>query len=143
MKQTKINLTRILMVSATMLLLTVSFSFAQGFGGHGYGGTDFYIDENGDGFNDNAPDADGDGIPNGMDDDFVRPMDGSGNRFGPGDGDCDGTGAGQGGNGPGNGNGNGGNGPGDGTGFGPGTGDCINTELQQVRSTRLINRQPR
>ena len=134
---------RILTVVALTILVGANFTLAQGFGGHGYGGTDFYIDENGDGFNDNAPDADGDGIPNGMDDDFVRPMDGSGNRFGPGDGDCDGTGAGQGGNGPGNGNGNGGNGPGDGTGFGPGTGACINTELQQVRSTRSINRQPR
>ncbi len=143
------RLVRILAVVALMILVSTNFTLAQGFGGHGYGGTDFYIDENGDGFNDNAPDADGDGIPNGMDDDFVRPMDGSGNGFGPGDGDCDGTGAGQGSNdgnggyGPGNGNGNGGHGPGDGTGFGPGTGDCINTELQQVRSTRLINRQPR
>ena len=31
-----------------------------------------FIDENGDGYNDNAPDADGDGIPNGMDEDYVR-----------------------------------------------------------------------
>lgn len=35
--------------------------------GHGAG----FVDENGDGYNDNAPDADGDGIPNGMDDDYV------------------------------------------------------------------------
>lgn len=32
-----------------------------------------FVDENGDGINDNAPDADGDGIPNGQDKDFVRP----------------------------------------------------------------------
>jgi len=137
------TLFRILTVITLTILVSANFTLAQGFGGHGYGGPDFYIDENGDGFNDNAPDADGDGIPNGMDDDFVRPMDGSGNGFGPGDGDCDGTGVGQGGNGPGNGNGNGGNGPGNGTGLGLGTGNCINTELQSVRSTRTINRQPR
>lgn len=29
-----------------------------------------FVDENGDGFNDNAPDADGDGIPNGQDPDY-------------------------------------------------------------------------
>ncbi|HKJ68586.1 MAG TPA: hypothetical protein VKA68_11565 [bacterium] len=29
-----------------------------------------FIDEDGDGFNDNAPDHDGDGIPNGMDEDY-------------------------------------------------------------------------
>ena len=30
-----------------------------------------FVDANGDGYNDNAPDADGDGIPNGMDPDYV------------------------------------------------------------------------
>ena len=30
-----------------------------------------FVDENGDGYNDNAPDADGDGIPNGQDPDYV------------------------------------------------------------------------
>jgi hypothetical protein len=30
-----------------------------------------FVDENGDGYNDNAPDHDGDGIPNGRDDDYV------------------------------------------------------------------------
>ncbi|HID40019.1 MAG TPA: hypothetical protein EYP36_10965 [Calditrichaeota bacterium] len=33
---------------------------------HGIG----FVDENGDGYNDNAPDHDGDGIPNGMDEDY-------------------------------------------------------------------------
>ena len=32
----------------------------------------FFIDENGDGFNDNAPDHDGDGIPNRIDPDYRR-----------------------------------------------------------------------
>jgi hypothetical protein len=36
----------------------------------GQKGAHGFIDENGDGFNDNAPDADGDGIPNGMDEDY-------------------------------------------------------------------------
>ena len=29
-----------------------------------------FVDENGDGYNDNAPDHDGDGIPNGRDEDY-------------------------------------------------------------------------
>lgn len=37
-----------------------------------------FVDENGDGINDLAKDADGDGIPNGQDADWVRPEDGSG-----------------------------------------------------------------
>ncbi len=36
-----------------------------------------FIDANGDGYNDNAPDDDGDGIPNGLDPDFVK---GNGNK---------------------------------------------------------------
>ena len=39
-----------------------------------------FVDEDGDGFNDLAPDADGDGIPNGLDPDYVRPEDGQGNQ---------------------------------------------------------------
>lgn len=37
---------------------------------HGRG----FVDKNGDGFNDNAPDDDGDGIPNGLDPDFRKGM---------------------------------------------------------------------
>jgi hypothetical protein len=37
-----------------------------------------FVDENGDGINDLAKDADGDGIPNGQDPDWTRPLDGSG-----------------------------------------------------------------
>lgn len=51
---------------------------AQGFGGgNGFGGVGEFIDEDGDGFNDLAPDADGDGIPNGLDEDYVPPQDGN------------------------------------------------------------------
>ena len=41
-----------------------------------------FVDENGDGFNDLAPDHDGDGIPNGQDADWTRPQDGSGAQSG-------------------------------------------------------------
>lgn len=37
-----------------------------------------FVDLNGDGFNDNAPDFDKDGIPNGMDSDWSRQRDGNG-----------------------------------------------------------------
>lgn len=41
-----------------------------------------FVDLNGDGFNDNAPDADGDGIPNGLDPDYVKhAQDGTGSKF--------------------------------------------------------------
>ncbi|MEN8006702.1 MAG: hypothetical protein ABFS42_06770 [Candidatus Krumholzibacteriota bacterium] len=113
---------------------------AQDFGpGNGDGnGVCRFIDEDGDGFNDLAPDADGDGIPNGLDPDYVKPEDGTGlmNRWARKYGELfrkyfgeDAVGAmnGMGGNhyGPGDGTGTG-TGPGDGTGFGPGTGtgDC-------------------
>ena len=36
---------------------------------HGKG----FVDKNGDGYNDNAPDDDGDGIPNGLDPDYTGP----------------------------------------------------------------------
>jgi hypothetical protein len=39
-------------------------------GQHGQG----FVDENGDGYNDNAKDDDGDGIPNGMDPDYTGPQ---------------------------------------------------------------------
>ncbi len=39
-----------------------------------------FIDADNDGYNDNASDHDGDGIPNGRDEDFVRTQDGSGSK---------------------------------------------------------------
>ena len=49
-----------------------------------------FVDKNGDGINDLARDADGDGIPNGQDSDWTRPLDGTGykgqNRVGRPDG---------------------------------------------------------
>jgi len=41
-----------------------------------------FVDLNGDGFNDNAPDFDNDGIPNGQDPDYVRPQNGKGQAKG-------------------------------------------------------------
>jgi len=42
-----------------------------------------FVDLDGDGFNDNAPDHDNDGIPNGLDEDYVKnPQDGSGYQNG-------------------------------------------------------------
>jgi hypothetical protein len=99
--------------------------------GSGHGICQF-VDEDGDGFNDLAPDADGDGIPNGLDPDYVKPEDGEGMQYQWGLSDelfgHFGEGAGEGmgdGNmfqhGPGDGTGE--TGPNeDGTGFGPGTG---------------------
>ena len=46
-----------------------------------------FVDADGDGYNDNAPDHDGDGIPNGMDDDYVNGRGGAGNAFVDVDGD--------------------------------------------------------
>lgn len=140
-------MTRTLILTALMLTLGLALTAAaQDIDGIGNGnGVCQFIDEDGDGFNDLAPDADGDGIPNGLDPDYVRPedCDGDGNAY---------QGANQGGamgrhgqiaggesllkadgmpaagHGPGDGTG-GGLAPGDGTGFGPGagTGDCDGT----------------
>jgi hypothetical protein len=40
-----------------------------------------FIDEDGDGYNDNAPDHDGDGIPNGLDPDWQKEKKGKRNRW--------------------------------------------------------------
>lgn len=138
---------RILSLTALSVILLAAGAYA----GNGPGPADEpgtmpgcrFIDEDGDGFNDLAPDADGDGIPNGLDPDYVRPEDGTGRQlghqmgefgeghqgpmgFGP-----NGDGVGQEGlmghrYGPGDGTGTG-IGPADGTGFGPGGGDCDGT----------------
>ena len=138
----KSTLTLLALLAIILMAAAVN---AQGFGPGTGDGTCNFIDEDGDGFNDLAPDADGDGIPNGMDPDYVRPEDGSGaqHRYGQlgqvdglekgfGSGDMAGKGNG---NGTGGGNGYGlqdgtgsGMGPGDGTGFGPGTGECDTTD---------------
>ena len=71
-----------------------------------------FIDEDGDGINDRFQDADGDGVPNCQDPDWVKPEDGTGNRFGKKGGKKNGQRGGRGGAGM--------RGPGDGS----GDGDC-------------------
>lgn len=62
-----------------LVMLTTPATQAQTCNGTG---TNF-VDLNGDGFNDNAPDHDGDGIPNGLDDDYIKnAQDGSGYQNG-------------------------------------------------------------
>jgi hypothetical protein len=141
---------RTIFLAALCMLLMVGVAAAQGFGPGIGNGVCGFIDEDGDGFNDLAPDADGDGIPNGLDPDYEKPADGTGSQFqyrygrmgvvgdiAAGIGNAyahmnayKGEGPGQGGGmnhsyGPGDGSGTG-VGPGDGTGFGPGdgSGDC-------------------
>lgn len=136
-------ITLLALLAVTLFAATAQ---AQGFGaGLGGDGVCNFVDEDGDGFNDLAPDADGDGIPNGLDDDYVPLGDGGGNQYRWGQGqDVDGamkmlgfTKAGSGGlggqghmYGPADGTGAG-TGPADGTGFGPGdgtgTGECDGT----------------
>lgn len=131
---------RIFLLTSLSLILAVGVSFAQGFGPGDGSGTCNFVDEDGDGFNDLAPDHDGDGIPNGLDPDWVKPEDGTGlqNKYQWGkNSDAESMkGFGQGlgfvhmysymhsykGD---NGSQGAGNGPGDGTGFGPGDGSGV------------------
>ncbi len=64
-------------------------SVAEQMQGQGVKGIGF-VDKNGDGYNDYAPDADGDGIPNGMDPDYVGSQKRQGNGKGFVDADGDG-----------------------------------------------------
>lgn len=73
-------LTVIMMMGALNLMALAAPAMAQG--GQWGNGPGEYIDENGDGFNDLAPDADNDGIPNKFDDDYEKPQDGSGAGYG-------------------------------------------------------------
>lgn len=100
-----------------------------------------FVDVNGDGINDNAIDSDGDGIPNGKDADFVKPQDGSGQKFMKGKSNQNKFSGNK--YGPGNGTGTG-IGPKDGTGYGTpsgtgtgtGTGTCDGTGPKGKRGGR-------
>jgi hypothetical protein len=69
-------------LAVIVLAASLSLSAQNGKGpGKGKGtGTCTFIDENGDGINDNFRDHDGDGVPNHLDADWTRPQDGSGNK---------------------------------------------------------------
>lgn len=135
-------ITLLALLAITLFAVTAQ---AEGFGPGSGDGVCNFVDEDGDGFNDLAPDADGDGIPNGLDDDYVPAGDGTGSQHQWGRGSTvegpmkmlgfvfmnSGEFAGQGHRyGPGDGSGDG-TGPADGTGFGPGDGtgdgDCDGT----------------
>lgn len=130
--------TRVLLILAALLMAAATTAQA---------GTDGYGPGNpaaGTCINPLAPDDDGDGIPNGLDPDYVRPLDGTGRQLGrnaasrvplrwtwmrmnPFFGLAMLAPMGPEGWGPGDGTGNGGVGPQDGTGYGPGPygdGDC-------------------
>ena len=66
----------ILITLAVFALFVVVFTAPQAFSQTGDNPSpahgSHFVDENGDGYNDNAPDADGDGIPNGQDPDYER-----------------------------------------------------------------------
>lgn len=68
----------LLAVVLTALLAAGASAQDNGSGDRNGAGLCRFIDEDGDGFNDLAPDADGDGIPNGLDPDYVKPEDGTG-----------------------------------------------------------------
>ena len=67
------------MLAAVLAIAVVSAVVVAGPNGNGkvHRATN-YLDANGDGYNDLAPDADHDGIPNGADADYMRPRDASG-----------------------------------------------------------------
>ncbi len=62
-----LSITAVLLTALFMVGLVAFGTNAQGFGKAG----NAFVDADGDGFNDNAPDADGDGIPNGQDPDYT------------------------------------------------------------------------
>jgi len=66
------------LVMVGLLMLAPASLLAQDCDGSGKN----FVDLDGDGFNDNAPDADGDGIPNGLDEDYIKPEDGTGEQKG-------------------------------------------------------------
>jgi hypothetical protein len=109
------------------LYLTASETNAQQ---KGKKGGSVFVDLNGDGICDNFTggygfDDDGDGIPNGQDDDYVKPQDGTGKKLMKGKAFQNKVG--KGGYGPGDGTGNNSVGPQDGTGFGANSGVCDGT----------------
>lgn len=89
-------MTKKLMFILGLVLIFGMFALnaANGFKNGSGNGECIFIDENGDGINDNFRDHDGDGIPNFEDPDWIRPQDGTGYGSGQGkmNGKRDGTG---------------------------------------------------
>ena len=71
---------KILTTTITLFALFLAMPAIQAETSNGQGKV--YIDADNDGFNDNAPDHDGDGIPNGLDEDYIKQsQDGSGKKY--------------------------------------------------------------
>ena len=66
----KLKIPNILVIAGIILIFTCNSIFAQQ-KQHQHKNTQVFVDEDGDGYNDNAPDHDGDGIPNGLDPDWT------------------------------------------------------------------------
>jgi len=74
----------IILLVSIMMVGALAIKAGNGFGNGTGAGNCIFIDENGDGINDNFRDHDGDGIPNYQDPDWVRPQDGTGSGNGHG-----------------------------------------------------------
>jgi hypothetical protein len=81
----KLNLIAFLTLSLLVVLVTMPVGLRAQTSTKQHGS--HFVDTDGDGYNDNAPDADGDGIPNGQDQDYVRSGSGRGKGFVDADGD--------------------------------------------------------
>ena len=67
----KLHKLNIFLILWILLIFSSSTVFAQQ-KQHRHKNAQIFIDANGDGYNDNAPDHDGDGIPNGLDPDWTK-----------------------------------------------------------------------
>ena len=66
-----LNKLNVLGIIGILIIFSSSTNFAQQ-KQHKYKNTQVFIDADGDGYNDNAPDHDNDGIPNGLDPDWTK-----------------------------------------------------------------------
>lgn len=67
----KLKILNILGILGIILIFTCNSVLAQQ-KQHKHKNTHVFVDKDGDGYNDNAPDHDGDGIPNGLDPDWTK-----------------------------------------------------------------------
>ena len=72
----------VLLFISLLVVGVMALTAGNGTGPGDGSGECIFIDENGDGINDNFRDHDGDGVPNHLDPDWVKPQDGTGNVAG-------------------------------------------------------------
>jgi hypothetical protein len=70
--KSKIFIASLLLFSSGVILGQDSTSIKKNISNKGKEHHKNFVDANGDGYNDNAPDHDGDGIPNGIDPDYIK-----------------------------------------------------------------------